>query len=132
MSVNTIEHGYTDCRAVHCSLMCVSTLSAERRKLLHVDARSFVALITTMVCREVFSNWVQKFSEMVDENQSELDVEAVTVFHEQKQEYLEGVADDSPSVARSEQLAVTAVSQTAKSKREQIYGKKVKLVGRRT
>lgn len=51
------------------------------------------------VCREVFSNWVQKFSEMVDENQSELDVEAVTVFREQKQDYLEGVADDSPSVA---------------------------------
>lgn len=69
---------------------------------------------------------------MVDENQSNLDMEAVTVFLEQKQAYLEGIADDSPSVARSEQLAVIAVSQTAKCKREQIYGKKVKLVGRRT
>lgn len=101
-------------------------------KYLTTGASYFMWHSKKKVCREVFSNWVQKFWEMVDENQSKLDVEAVTVFREQKQDYLEGVADDSPSVARSEQLAVTAVSQTAKSMREQIYGKKVKLVGRRT
>ena len=101
-------------------------------KYLTTGASYFVWQSKKTVCREVFSNWVHKFSEMVDENQSELDMEAVTVFREKKQEYLEGVAADSPSVARSEKLAVIAVSQTAKSKREQMYGKNVVLVGRRT
>ena len=101
-------------------------------KYLTTGASYFVWQSKKTVCREVFSNWVRKFSEMVDENQSKLDVEAVTEFREQKQAYLECVEDDSPSVARSEKLAVIAVSQTAKSMREQIYGKRVKLVGRRT
>jgi len=104
----------------------------SQSKYLTTGAPYFMWISKKTVCREVFSNWVRKFSEMVDENESELDMQAVTIFREQKQVYLEGIADDSPSVARSEQAAVIAVSQTAKCKRDEMYGRRIKLVGRRT
>lgn len=91
----------------------------------------FIAESKKTVCREVCNNWVKKITEMIDNNQGQLDEEAVTNFRQQKQEYLELVPVDSREVSVREKQVVEAVSETAKHMRtmhEQDCGKKVKLV----
>lgn len=51
-----------------------------------VSASVYLFYFNNWVCREVFNNWVKNFTKMVDDNQGELDEEAVTNFRRQKKD----------------------------------------------